>query len=144
MAGRIEVVAHRGLNRRAPENTLAAAEACVALGLDYVEVDVRTSRDGVLHILHDPTVDRTTNGHGALVGLIARAGAARRSLVATYGQRILHSKKRQRGRIKVPGRQAGATCSTCSMPPAWRATAFSIASSPTWPRRCARSMATSP
>ncbi len=108
MAGRIEVVAHRGLNRRAPENTLAAAEACVALGLDYVEVDVRTSRDGVLHILHDPTVDRTTNGHGALAGLTA-AGLARLDAGAWFGpayrgQRIprLDDLLRwARGRIKV-------------------------------------------
>ena len=69
MSQRIEVVVHRGLNQRAPENTLAAARLCTDLGLDYVEVDVRTSRDGVFHILHDPTVDRTTDGFGPLAGM---------------------------------------------------------------------------
>jgi len=43
----LEVVVHRGANREAPENTLAAARRCVELGVDYVEVDVRLSRDGV-------------------------------------------------------------------------------------------------
>ena len=62
----IELVAHRGANHLAPENTFSAADKCVQLGVDYVEVDVRTSRDGVLYILHDKTLDRTTNGTGAI------------------------------------------------------------------------------
>lgn len=62
----IVVVAHRGANHLAPENTMAAAMKCVELGVDYVEIDVRTSRDGVFYILHDKTLDRTTNGTGAI------------------------------------------------------------------------------
>lgn len=62
--GRIEIVCHKGANKQAPENTLAAARLCVAWGIDYVEVDVRASKDGVLYLLHDPTVDRTTDGTG--------------------------------------------------------------------------------
>jgi len=65
----IEVVVHRGANREAPENTLASARRCVELGVDYVEVDVRLSRDGVHYIMHDPTVDRTTDGTGAIAEL---------------------------------------------------------------------------
>jgi len=62
----VEVVVHRGDNANAPENTLAAAKRCVALGADYVEIDVRRSKDGVHYILHDPTVDRTTDGSGPI------------------------------------------------------------------------------
>jgi glycerophosphoryl diester phosphodiesterase len=63
---KLEIVAHRGANNLAPENTFAAARKCVALGVDYVELDVRTSADGVFYILHDKTLDRTTNGTGAI------------------------------------------------------------------------------
>lgn len=62
----LEIVAHRGANHLAPENTIAAAVKCVELGVDYVEIDVRTSKDGVLYILHDATLDRTTNGTGLI------------------------------------------------------------------------------
>src|SRR3989442_1716275 len=55
-------IAHRGANRVAPENTLPAFEAAIALGCDYVEIDVRATRDGQLVLLHDSTVDRTTDG----------------------------------------------------------------------------------
>lgn len=59
-----QVVAHRGCHDQAPENTFAAAQACIDLGVPYIEVDVRTSADGVFYIIHDATVDRTTNGSG--------------------------------------------------------------------------------
>lgn len=62
----IEIVVHRGANHIAPENTRAAAQACIDLGVDYVEVDVQMSRDGVFYILHDRTVNRTTDGKGFL------------------------------------------------------------------------------
>lgn len=62
----VEVVCHRGANNVAPENTRAAAQQCIDWGVQYVEVDVRTSKDGVLYNLHDPTVNRTTNGTGRL------------------------------------------------------------------------------
>lgn len=62
----IEVVVHRGANYLAPENTRAAAQACIDLGVDYVEIDVRMSRDGVFYVIHDLTVTRTTDGVGFL------------------------------------------------------------------------------
>jgi glycerophosphoryl diester phosphodiesterase len=65
-ARELTIVAHRGANHLAPENTLAAATKCVELGVDYVEIDVRTSRDGVMYLLHDKTLDRTTNGSGEI------------------------------------------------------------------------------
>lgn len=73
--GGLIVAAHRGCHNPAPhhgwhdavpENSHAALERCVALGVDVMEVDVRRSADGVLVILHDATVDRTTDGHGAV------------------------------------------------------------------------------
>ncbi|XUZ24359.1 glycerophosphodiester phosphodiesterase family protein [Streptomyces sp. RMIT01] len=55
------VVAHRGASGYAPENTLAAADAADALGIDWVENDVQRSRDGVLVVLHDTNLKRTTD-----------------------------------------------------------------------------------
>lgn len=65
----IEIVSHRGANGLAPENTLAAAQLSVELGVDYIEVDVWTSRDNVFYVMHDATVDRTTDGTGHLLSL---------------------------------------------------------------------------
>ncbi len=58
------VVAHRGAPLDAPENTLEAFQLAIDLGADCVEFDVRLSADGVPLVLHDPDVDRTTDGHG--------------------------------------------------------------------------------
>ena len=60
------VVAHRGCWQEAPENSLAAIEACVDLGVDIVELDIRQTSDDVLVLMHDVSVDRTTNGTGAV------------------------------------------------------------------------------
>jgi glycerophosphoryl diester phosphodiesterase len=54
-------VAHRGLLRHAPENTLPAFAACLELGMGF-ELDIRTTKDGHLVVLHDDSVQRTTNG----------------------------------------------------------------------------------
>lgn len=62
------VVAHRGLLRHAPENTLANFRACLELRLGF-EFDVEKSRDGQLVCIHDDTVDRTTNGTGRVSDL---------------------------------------------------------------------------
>jgi glycerophosphoryl diester phosphodiesterase len=55
------VVAHRGASGYAPENTLAAVDKAHALGIDWVETDVQRTRDGELVIMHDTTLNRTTN-----------------------------------------------------------------------------------
>jgi glycerophosphoryl diester phosphodiesterase len=60
-------VAHRGGS--GPENTLAAFHRALAQGADVLEVDVRSSADGVPVLLHDETVDRTTDGYGAVADL---------------------------------------------------------------------------
>jgi len=60
------VVAHRGGAALAPENTLAAFENALKIGVDQVECDVHLSRDGELIVMHDPDVSRTTNGAGQI------------------------------------------------------------------------------
>ena len=64
--GRRPVIAHRGGRARAPENTLEAMRLAVADGADALEFDVRLSADGHVVVIHDPTVDRTTDGAGAV------------------------------------------------------------------------------
>ncbi|AXE18455.1 hypothetical protein DR864_12175 [Runella rosea] len=58
------VIAHRGNHVNVPENSLASYEEAIKSGADYVEVDIRTSKDGVLVIHHDGTLDRMTNATG--------------------------------------------------------------------------------
>ena len=60
------VIAHRGASGHAPENTLAAFRKAVALGAAFIETDLQLSRDARFVALHDPTVNRTTNGHGVV------------------------------------------------------------------------------
>ncbi|TCP58860.1 glycerophosphoryl diester phosphodiesterase [Tumebacillus sp. BK434] len=62
----LPLIAHRGAAMLAPENTIPAFDAAVALQAESLELDVQMSRDGVLVVLHDSTVDRTTNGKGAV------------------------------------------------------------------------------
>ena len=58
------IVSHRGAALLAPENTLAGIEAAVQTGADFVEIDLRRTKDGRAILMHDPTLDRTTNGMG--------------------------------------------------------------------------------
>ncbi|MGE5138107.1 MAG: glycerophosphodiester phosphodiesterase [Rudaea sp.] len=60
------VLAHRGASATAPENTIASFLRARYLGADGIELDVRLSRDDVPVVIHDATVDRTTDGHGAV------------------------------------------------------------------------------
>lgn len=57
-------IAHRGTTIHGPENTLPAFETAIEKGMEYVEIDVRFTSDGVPVVIHDVTVDRTTNGVG--------------------------------------------------------------------------------
>ena len=59
-----QIIAHRGASSERPECTLTAIRRAIEVGATATEVDVRTSRDGELFILHDTTLDRTTNGKG--------------------------------------------------------------------------------
>jgi glycerophosphoryl diester phosphodiesterase len=67
--GRTRVIAHRGFSGAAPENTIAAIRAAVEIGADMAEIDVTLSADGHLIVIHDDTLDRTTDGRGAVSGL---------------------------------------------------------------------------
>ena len=62
--GAAEIIAHRGFSARAPENTLAALELGIDAGADAVEFDLHSTEDGVPVLLHDSTLDRTTDGSG--------------------------------------------------------------------------------
>lgn len=61
---RVGVVAHRGKSCCAPENTVPAILAAIESGADAMEIDIRLTRDGVAILMHDPTLERTTDGAG--------------------------------------------------------------------------------
>lgn len=61
-----QIVCHRGACLSAPENTFASAKRALALGGSIIEMDIHQSADDVLYVIHDETVDRTTNGSGKI------------------------------------------------------------------------------
>src|ERR1700675_3271786 len=67
------LIAHRGASGHAPENTLAAFRKAVSLGVGFIETDLQLTRDARFVAIHDDTVDRTTNGHGAVHDLTLEA-----------------------------------------------------------------------
>ena len=79
------VTSHRGAGSLEPENTLRAMQRAIALGVDQIETDAQLTRDGYLVLMHDPTVDRTTNGTGKVAKLTF---AEIRQLNAGHGERI--------------------------------------------------------
>ena len=80
------IVAHRGGASLWPENSVTAFRGALGLGVDLVELDIHQTRDGELVVIHDPTLERTTTGRGAvrdlswteLVPLVIRGTAAER------------------------------------------------------------------
>ena len=62
------VIAHRGASSYAPENTIAAFDLALQMGARHLELDVHLTRDDYLVVIHDNTVDRTTNGTGPVAG----------------------------------------------------------------------------
>ena len=60
----VMVAAHRAAHTVYPENSISAIKHAIALGVDIVEMDARTTKDGIVVIMHDKTIDRTTNGTG--------------------------------------------------------------------------------
>jgi glycerophosphoryl diester phosphodiesterase len=63
------VIAHRGASAYAPENTLAAFRLAADQQADAIELDAKLTRDGAIVVMHDPTVDRTTDGQGRVDAL---------------------------------------------------------------------------
>jgi glycerophosphoryl diester phosphodiesterase len=90
--GLARVVGHRGAAARAPENTLASLREARRLGCAWVEFDVMLSRDGVPVLIHDETVDRTTDGKGRVPDLaydeLRRLDAGGRFDARFRGERI--------------------------------------------------------
>lgn len=78
-------VGHRGAAGHAPENTLAAIELGIALGAEFIEIDLQRARDGRIVLMHDKFVDRTTNGRGRVTDL---AWEELRGLDAGAGEHI--------------------------------------------------------
>lgn len=62
----VKIMGHRGAPAYEPENTLRSIRRALKMGVAAVEVDVQLTRDGLLVVIHDDTLDRTTNGHGAV------------------------------------------------------------------------------
>jgi glycerophosphoryl diester phosphodiesterase len=79
------VIAHRGDSAHRPENTLASFASALEIGVSLVELDVQLTSDGHVVVLHDPTVDRTTDGRGE-VGNMTLAEV--RALSAGYPERF--------------------------------------------------------
>lgn len=96
------VAAHRGDWRNFPENSLEAIDNAVKMGVDIVELDVQRTKDGQLILMHDPTLNRTTTGKGAIADttlayiktLKLRNGCAIRTIhnVPTLEEALLHAK----------------------------------------------------
>ena len=61
-----DIIAHRGSKGTHPENTCIAFREAVRVGAEGIELDVHLSKDGYLIVMHDETVDRTTDGHGEI------------------------------------------------------------------------------
>jgi glycerophosphoryl diester phosphodiesterase len=80
-----QLIAHRGGAAYAPENTLAAFRRGIIEGDDWLEMDVQMTKDGALVVIHDETVDRTTNGRGQVGDLTL---AQIRALDAGQGERV--------------------------------------------------------
>lgn len=104
------LIAHRGASAAAPENTLLAFERALAAGAEVLECDVQMSRDGTVVVMHDATVDRTTDGRGAVRELAwpelraLDAGYPARFGTAFAGERIPRLEQlleRARGRAAV-------------------------------------------
>ena len=63
------IIAHRGGAKLAPENTLASFKNAIAIGVDMIEIDVHFSKDSEIIVIHDESLDRTTNGTGEIKDL---------------------------------------------------------------------------
>jgi glycerophosphoryl diester phosphodiesterase len=86
------VIGHRGANTHAPENTLAAFRLAAEQGADAIEFDVRATADGHLVVIHDPSLERTTDRQGQIDRLtleeVRRADAGGRRGQAFAGERV--------------------------------------------------------
>ena len=68
-SSKVLIAAHRAMHTKYPENSLAAFQHSIDSGVDIIETDIRTTKDGKLILMHDATIDRTTNGKGRVEDL---------------------------------------------------------------------------
>ena len=83
------VVAHRGDWRNAPENSLQAYRNCIDMGVDMIEIDIHKTQDNQFIVMHDATVDRTTNGKGKIADMTL-ADIKNRYLKSGHGIKTRH------------------------------------------------------
>lgn len=98
---KIEALAHRGYPVKYPENTLLSYQAAYELGYTILELDVQLSKDGIPVIMHDITLDRTTDGHGLLKNFtlseLKKLNAGDTETIPTLQEALLYA----RGKMKV-------------------------------------------
>lgn len=87
------VVSHRGNHVDVPENTIKSYENAIAIGADYIEIDLRTTKDSQLVIMHDGSIDRMTNGKGKVKDLTL-------SEIMTY--QVEEKTKPEWGKFNIP------------------------------------------
>ncbi|MGH7778713.1 MAG: glycerophosphodiester phosphodiesterase [Candidatus Binataceae bacterium] len=134
MSARVLNIGHRGASKAFPENTLAAFRAACDAGADMCELDVQLSRDGAVVVIHDDTVDRTTNGRGAVA---ARTLAELKQLDAGGGERIptldeVFAATAGRCGLNVELKIAGLERQVAEIMRKWKATGISMVSSFDW------------
>jgi len=106
----IEVTGHRGAAGLEPENTLRSIRKAIELGVDRVEIDVRVTKDNYLVVIHDETVDRTTNGHGHVKDLtfneIRRLDAGKGERIPTLEEVLSLTKEKVTLQVELKAREA--------------------------------------
>ncbi len=112
------LVAHRGASFYEPENTLKSINLAFKMKCDYVEVDVRETKDGELVVIHDEKVDRTTNGRGLVKQLtlkeIKRLDAGGGEEIPTL-QEVLGLAEKRRGKLIIELKEEGIEEKTVGM-----------------------------
>jgi len=107
--GKVLIIAHRGASAYEPENTLRAVKKALDMGADMVEVDVRATKDGHIIVIHDETVNRTTNGRGYVKNMTLKelkmldAGQKERVPTLQEVAQLIKGKAKLVVEIKVPG-----------------------------------------
>jgi glycerophosphoryl diester phosphodiesterase len=101
------IIAHRGASAHAPENTLQAFELAIKKGAKIIELDVHLTNDQQLVVIHDDSVERTTNGRGTVVNLtleqIQKLDAGQGQVVPTLAQVVDFVAKRAIINIELKG-----------------------------------------
>ena len=134
-------IAHRGASARFPENTLKAFGAAIDAGAQMCELDLQVASDGALMVIHDETVERTTDGRGAVRSMtlaeLKRLDAGVRFGVEFTGERIptleeVMAFTEGRCALNIEIKNAGAGPKACELIVARRALASAMVSSFDW------------